>query len=807
MTEKNVAVATILLFLLTLSVVKPLFPVAASEEPNSGNITFQPNTIPFTSVTFNDSRFVFDWLDNHMEIGMALSIEDLEYEVKVEADKFKVKVKIGDVEYEFEAEAGVVVEKFESNVTWGLNVFDIPELLANYTDTFSFKIMNSSFNKSEIELEVIEFFELGYNITRLHLPDNLALSYEDLWLYNFTVSHPNKLDTIVKGVKGKTNWNFDPITFSANIIQVTGYTEGTPCNFWDLWNASNVNGWDVVWNNRDNNTQFQFDCLTVRIGNMEETETWFADENVQVTFTLSAINSNMVVYSNAHLRYGTLVDETLKLSKDGVCHISLLTTGTLRMINTVAGADIKIYSSKFKSHSAYGRLNLITNNRVWETDIEGSIYGVGAGIELYRVTVKGAFYGLEAVQGEFEDLLIHSTSYAMKYTYSESGTLTNCVFKDNGYLALLYLWTVDVNLVNVESDTWTFYWLSTCTGEVYRKYMFDLTVQFPNGTAIPNANVTISNDYLGTSDSWLTYNNGSIPKQTYSMGHYNQTGANTLYDYNPYNLTIIKDGYQTYSGNFTLSAETDWTITLSESPSPVARFTYAPSNPEPSETITFNATESISYDGIVSYFWDFGDGANTTGVTTTHNYTSEGSYPVNLTVTDNQGLNDTVTHIITVEAPAPPPVPPPPPRVYYAPKRYDLTVFAKDQWKYPIEGVTVTIYRAGILFRSGETDEYGRYLAKDISQGTYEVVTSYKSVTKRETVILTTDMMVIHEYGLLPTQLILAFLIRNLWYLLILIVTTIIVYVVPHKKKGAILIFTLGLTLIIVHYILVSPFP
>jgi hypothetical protein len=150
----------------------------------------------------------------------------------------------------------------------------------------------------------------------------------------------------------------------------------------------------------------------------------------------------------------------------------------------------------------------------------------------------------------------------------------------------------------------------------------------------------------------------------------------------------------------------------------------------------------------------------------------------------------------------PPPPPPLPPALIY---RWDLTVFAKDQWQYPIEGATVSIYRAGTLVISGTTDEYGRFLAKDLSQGIYEVVTSYKNVTQKQTVTLTTDMMVIHEYGLLPTQLILAFFMRNLWYILILIIATAIVYIVPHKRKGAIIIFASGFTSIIIHYVLIAP--
>lgn len=62
------------------------------------------------------------------------------------------------------------------------------------------------------------------------------------------------------------------------------------------------------------------------------------------------------------------------------------------------------------------------------------------------------------------------------------------------------------------------------------------------------------------------------------------------------------------------------------------------------EEITFDASGSFDpEDDISLYYWDFGDGANDTGVTTTHAYLQRGIYPVTLTVVDSGGntANDT----------------------------------------------------------------------------------------------------------------------------------------------------------------------
>ncbi len=79
---------------------------------------------------------------------------------------------------------------------------------------------------------------------------------------------------------------------------------------------------------------------------------------------------------------------------------------------------------------------------------------------------------------------------------------------------------------------------------------------------------------------------------------------------------------------------------------PVANFTYAASG----LTVTFNASSSYDPDGsIVSYAWDFGDGANTTGEVVSHTYSRPGNYTVTLTVTDDDGLTATTSKTIRVQ--------------------------------------------------------------------------------------------------------------------------------------------------------------
>jgi len=82
---------------------------------------------------------------------------------------------------------------------------------------------------------------------------------------------------------------------------------------------------------------------------------------------------------------------------------------------------------------------------------------------------------------------------------------------------------------------------------------------------------------------------------------------------------------------------------------PVANFSYSPSYPIVNEVVTFNASASDPDGGtIIEYFWDFGDGNNETGVVVTHAYTTYGTFVVNLTVTDSEGLSNSLTQEVNV---------------------------------------------------------------------------------------------------------------------------------------------------------------
>lgn len=90
---------------------------------------------------------------------------------------------------------------------------------------------------------------------------------------------------------------------------------------------------------------------------------------------------------------------------------------------------------------------------------------------------------------------------------------------------------------------------------------------------------------------------------------------------------------------------------------PLARFSFTPKEPKVGETVTFDGSASKDPDGkIISYLWDFGDGATAQNATATHAFQKEGEYDVILQVMDDRGTSSNVTKTVRVLPPNQPPV-------------------------------------------------------------------------------------------------------------------------------------------------------
>nr|AGF93479.1 secreted protein containing PKD domain protein [uncultured organism] len=192
---------------------------------------------------------------------------------------------------------------------------------------------------------------------------------------------------------------------------------------------------------------------------------------------------------------------------------------------------------------------------------------------------------------------------------------------------------------------------------------------FNYSPAEPTTNETVTFDALDSSDP-----DGSISSYTWDFGDGSTSSGET---------TTHSFGY---AGDYTVELvvedndgakdSTTETISVSSSPNetPTASFTADPTSGEAPLDVSFEASGSSDPDGsISSYEWDFGDGETGSGETTTHTFDNAGDYTVELTVTDNDGAEDSATETISVSSSSNEP----PTATINAPK--DGATFSKDE--------------------------------------------------------------------------------------------------------------------------------
>ncbi|MGD9131225.1 MAG: PKD domain-containing protein [Candidatus Bathyarchaeota archaeon] len=81
---------------------------------------------------------------------------------------------------------------------------------------------------------------------------------------------------------------------------------------------------------------------------------------------------------------------------------------------------------------------------------------------------------------------------------------------------------------------------------------------------------------------------------------------------------------------------------------PIADFTFSPSYPSIQDVVNLTDNSSDSDGTVTSWFWDFGDGTNSTSKNPSYTFSQKGEWQVTLTVTDNDGAETSITHTVAV---------------------------------------------------------------------------------------------------------------------------------------------------------------
>ncbi|MEJ1222371.1 PKD domain-containing protein [Sediminicola sp. 1XM1-17] len=117
----------------------------------------------------------------------------------------------------------------------------------------------------------------------------------------------------------------------------------------------------------------------------------------------------------------------------------------------------------------------------------------------------------------------------------------------------------------------------------------------------------------------------------------------------PYNveITVMDDDITSNSS----SVQFDWIVWANINQPPNAIATANPMNGVAPLTVNFTGSNSTDNSGIVGYQWNFGDGTPTSSQRNpSHVYVNSGTYNAVLTVTDDDGFQDTATITINVNS-------------------------------------------------------------------------------------------------------------------------------------------------------------
>jgi len=360
------------------------------------------------------------------------------------------------------------------------------------------------------------------------------------------------------------------ITYAAgtNTITVTGYTEATPCNFTDIYNADVAGAWGKV--TRQCTNQFCFDCR-LQVGD-GSTVTWAADTSKHIIFTETPYNENLIkIHNHGHLRFGKL--EGGHRTSEG-CSI-IYTRSDYARIGHYGSTNtyFESYSSQYiglTGRIAIGSINHLTmynNLLVKNTEISNAIDASAPNTDVYNLTQQKPHHGVAYPAGTWDRIDVSGATYGIYISNPLSPMkITNAIYSNN--TTFLYAKTMNnhaIYLVNVITDNWNFTWDGVSSKYVYRQYEFDLKVVDKDNVAINGATVKVWDKNSNLIVDTTTNASGVIATQTITRGYYDQAHGNTLQEASPHLIKITKAGYTTYEADFTLDAKTDWTIALQTS--------------------------------------------------------------------------------------------------------------------------------------------------------------------------------------------------------------------------------------------------
>jgi PKD repeat protein len=197
------------------------------------------------------------------------------------------------------------------------------------------------------------------------------------------------------------------------------------------------------------------------------------------------------------------------------------------------------------------------------------------------------------------------------------------------------------NLIGTLDET-AVYSRELSTSEIAAHYALGKGESIPNQPPVPMISATTSDLTVSVDGSGSVDPDGAIASYVWDFGD-GQSGAGVT-------ASHAYPGAGTYTLSLTVTDDdgasaqtTQQVVVVAPNVPPTAAFTASVDG----LTVSVDGSTSTDSDGsIVSYAWDFGDGATATGSTASHTYTAGGTRAVTLTVTDDRGATNVKTSFV-----------------------------------------------------------------------------------------------------------------------------------------------------------------
>lgn len=333
---------------------------------------------------------------------------------------------------------------------------------------------------------------------------------------------------------------------------------------------------------------FIFKFVIALIKKTADQGTWLVDKNKQITFTREktgdALKPTIQIGNYTHLRLGELIDAEKKITTNG-CQI-LVTKVTSYDGGIGKGSTsysyVELYGCDINFAPHYSQAAILSN-------VSAKVYNcsfIGGGVyqcepELFNCNIISAGHAVYYASPVIDNVAILNSGSLFRIR-----NITQCVnargVYARGYDYVLSIYTAAANnniyasLVDCDLETW-----GTISGYpagdpayinyLYRKNSINIKLRNPEGAAIEGAAIVIT-DSAGdvvmekTSDETGAFEEQIIEVQRWTVNGLNQK---TFTDFNPFTITITKEGKQTYVDTVEILDKINWEIVLLPIPATV----------------------------------------------------------------------------------------------------------------------------------------------------------------------------------------------------------------------------------------------